>query len=144
MSVDGDGVIEGLRPLVPKGTYQLRLIEWETLMYNGRQPKVVLKLAVCSNGFMGVPLERWYNAKRLIGRVGRHGGFSAAGNGDLVYEFVDITGISPRRTDRINLSHLGDRLLLGHVDTVVVNYKQQSLPGELRYSIVRRLEKATT
>ncbi|KGQ20659.1 hypothetical protein LF41_1197 [Lysobacter dokdonensis DS-58] len=142
-TADGNGLIEGLRPFIPPGAYQMRLIDWKTVMYNGRQPKVVLQLAVCSNGYMGTPLERWYNATRLIGKVGRHGGFAAPGSGDLLFEYVDITGNSPRRSDRINLSHLGDRLLLGHVETVVKNQRQRVRPIDLRYSVVRRLEKAT-
>ena len=54
----GEGFIEGMRALIPPGAYQVRLIEWHTVNYNGRQPKVVLMLSVCSNGHMGTPLER--------------------------------------------------------------------------------------
>ena len=138
----GEGSIEGMRPLLPPGVYQVRLVDWQTLKYNGRQPKVVLKLAVCSNGFMGILLERWYNAKTLKGRVGRHGGFGAGWSGDLLREYVGITGISPRRCDRIYLSHLDGLLLLALVETVTVDFRQRPIPPELHYSVVRRLEKA--
>jgi hypothetical protein len=140
---DGEGIIDGVRPLIPPGKYQMRYSEHQTVKLFGRQAKVVVRLKVCTNGYVGVELERWYNAKRLIGKPARYGRFHVGQSCDLVREYAGILDL-PRRFDRIPLSKLKDELLVGDVDTVTTDRNQRPLPQSLHYSVVRWLGRAKT
>jgi len=142
----GECPIEGgLRPLIPPGTYELRAVRWATRMLFNRQPKVVLTLKVCTFGeFFGTELERWYNVRSLKGPPRRSGLFSAGRSGDLLREYVEITGMPIRRRDRIAFSHYRGLLLEGEVETVKCDRLQRPLHPELRYSVVRSLSAAST
>lgn len=141
---EGEGVVDDMQPLIPPGTYLMRYVEHQTIrMFSGRQAKVVVRLEVCTNGFVGTKLERWYNVKELIGKPARFGRFRPGRSSDLVREFAGIFDLPPR-FDRIPLTKLKGVLLAGDVDTVTMDRNQRALPKSVCYSVVRRIARADT
>jgi hypothetical protein len=67
---------------VPEGVYDARVIGTETRVYwrTKRNPgahKLVLWWSLCTPGFMGIVLPRYYAIPGVIGRVGRNGRYHA-------------------------------------------------------------------
>lgn len=139
---EGEGIVDDMQPLIPPGKYLMRYVEHQTLVMFARQPKVVIRLEICSNGFMGTRVERWYNVKALIGKPARYGRFHASRSCDLVREFAGIVDL-PRRFDRIPLTKLEGVLLVGEIDTVTTDRKQRPLPKSVHYSVVKTIGRAS-
>lgn len=136
-TVDG-----GLPPLIPEGPYHVRLLDWATVNLFGRRPKLVLYLSVCDQGeYFETRLERWYNVKALVGPPRRRGRFKLGRSSDFVREYAGLCD-RPFRPDRIALSWLQDKLLLGQVLTVKTDYRQRPLAPCLYYSTVKALSRA--
>lgn len=139
---EGEGIVDEMQPLIPPGTYLMRYVDHRTVLMFGRQPKVVVRLDICTNGFVGTRVERWYNAKALIGKPARYGRFHAGRSSNLVREYAGIFDL-PRRFDRIALTKLEGLLLSGVVDTVTTDHQQRPLPKSVHYSVVKTIGRAS-
>jgi hypothetical protein len=132
------GEIKVIPALVPPGTYRLRFLGWSTHILFGRAQKVALHFAVMDFGeHFGTRVLRWYNAsvKQPTGQVGR---FKAGWTSDLLREYACLVGM-PSRSDRIALTRYEPLLLVGQIETVDSTSRQEKLPPELQYSVVRKL-----
>ncbi len=141
--VDGagaDGTLVGDEPVcIPPGIYRLRFDDWETVNYFNRQPKVVCRFTVCSEGnSFGTKLTRWYNVKALVGKPRRGGRFKVAWGQDLAREYMALVS-TIRRKDGIAMSKLKPLLLEGMVETVTADRRQRALHPALQYSVIRQL-----
>ena len=134
---DAEGTILDAPPLIPAGSYRVRVLDWSTCRMFGRQPKVLIRCQVCDLGnHFGVQLFRYYNARR-VGRLGRNGTFSAGWSSDLVREHARLVGW-PVRCDRLTLSRYKKLVLLAEVVTVEKTRSQEALPTCTQYSVIRR------
>ncbi|WP_152669953.1 hypothetical protein [Lysobacter capsici] len=134
-----EGTIDGAPPLIPPGEYRLKFETWATVMMFGRSPKLVLTFKVIDFGaHFETKLKRWYNVRRLRGKAGKHGQFSAGWSSDVVREYGRLIGL-PQRTDRIAISAYGGRVIVGKVGTVNKDRTQQALPTGLEYSVIQTL-----
>lgn len=135
-----DGDFVGAQPiLIPPGIYRLRFDDWETVNYFNRQPKVVCRFMVCSEGaWFGTTLARWYNVKALTGKPRPRGRFKVAWGQDLAREYLAMVPTLTRK-DGIALSKLKPLLLEGVIETVTSDRKQRALPPVLHYSVIRYL-----
>jgi len=135
---EGGGTVDGVCVLVPEGEYELRYIDYETANYYG-SPKVVVHYAIVEpNEYAGLPVDRFYNAKRLTGAPGRFGKYIAPRRGDLFREYSRLIG-QPERLDRILFSRLKGKRVIGEVQTVHTDHKHEALPEDDRYSRIKRL-----
>ncbi len=135
---EGGGVVEGETVLVPEGEYELRYVDYETAKYYG-SPKVVVHYAIIEpEEFAGLPVDRFYNAKKLTGPPGPFGKYIAPRRGDLFREFKRLVGRA-ERLDRISFNKLKGKRIVGDVQTVVIDHNHEELPVDDRYSRIRRL-----
>ena len=138
---------ESMPALIPEGQYRLKLEHWRTCNKWGRQAKVDVVLSVIDGRYAGTRLTRHYNALRIIGKPMRSGKFAASFHGDLMREFVTVTGKRPPRLDRIPLSEMGRHILIGEVRTVKTYRRAErgqapaDRPDLLQYSIVAQILK---
>ena len=137
---EGGGIVDGECVLVPEGEYELRYVDYETATYYG-SPKVVVHYAIVEpDEFAGLPVDRFYNAKKLTGPPGRFGRYVAPRRGDLFREFKRLIGRS-ERLDRLRFAQLKDQRVIGEIQTVTTDHKHEELPEDDRYSRIRRLIK---
>lgn len=139
-TTDSDGLLIGDKPVcLPPGNYRLRFEDWETVNYFNRQPKVVCRFTVCTEGeWFGAKLDRWYNVKALVGRARVRGRFKVAWGQDLAREYLPLVGTVPRK-DGIALSRLKPLLLEGVIETVTFDRRQRALHPLLHYSVIRQI-----
>ena len=135
-----DGTLVGDEPVcLPPGIYRLRFADWETVNYFYRQPKVVCRFTVCTEGeWFGTKLARWYNVKALVGKPRQRGRFKVSWGQDLAREYLPLVSTTLRK-DGIALSKLRPLLLEGVIETVTLDRKQRALHPLLRYSVIRQL-----
>ncbi|MBK9669402.1 MAG: hypothetical protein IPO74_05460 [Thermomonas sp.] len=135
-----DGALVGDRPvLMPPGTYRVRFDDWDTVNYFNRQPKVVCRFTVCTEGkWFGAKLVRWYNVKALTGKPRSRGRFKVAWGQDLAREYLPLVSGSPRK-DGIALSKLKPLLLDAEIETVTCDRRQRALDPVLHYSVIRSI-----
>lgn len=139
LPLNNEGAISGFQPLIPPGEYKLMFETWATVLLFGRSPKVVLTFKVIDFGeHFETRLKRWYNARKLTGKIGKHGQFSAGFSSDLVREYGRLIGL-PSRTDRIALSRYNGHVVTGLVGTVNKDRTQKPLPAGLEYSVIQAL-----
>lgn len=132
-------VVEGLRPLIPPGVYQLAYIDHYTTLFR-KAVKVVMRFRVVDQGeYFGVVLERFYNAKRLIGKAGKNGRFKIGPSSDLLREFCSVAAGRVTRLDRLPLSAMKNWIIKGEVHTVEQSWRQEEIPQCARYSVIRKL-----
>ena len=137
---EGGGTIDGECVLVPEGEYELRYIDYETARFFGG-PKVVVHYAIIEpEEFAGLPIDRFYNAKKLNGPPGRFGKYVARPNGNLFREFKKLVG-RVERLDRISFAKLKGKRIIGDIQTVKTDHKHEELTEDDRYSRIRRLIK---
>ncbi len=135
---EGGGTVDGECVLVPEGEYELRYVDYETATYYG-SPKVVVHYAIVEpDEFAGLPVDRFYNAKKLTGPPGRFGKYVAQRRGDLFREFNRIIG-QVERLDRISFARLKDKRIIGDIQTVQTDHKHEPLPDDDQYSRIKRL-----
>ncbi len=135
---EGGGIVEGETVLVPEGEYELRYVDYETATYYG-SPKVVVHYAIVEpDEYAGLPVDRFYNAKRLTGAPGRFGKYVVPRRGDLFREYSRLLG-QPARLDRISFFRLKGKRVIGDVQTVHTDHKHEPLPEDDWYSRIRRL-----
>ena len=128
--------------LLPPGKYHLRFIDWFTVLYMRKQPKVELRFVVVEHGeHCGKRLSRWCNVKELIGKPRRRGRFKVGRSSDLLRDYARLVG-GRFRLDRMALSTLEPLTLVGQVETVERDRQQRDIPASVRYSTIRSLELA--
>jgi hypothetical protein len=133
-----DGEIKQIPALVPEGIYRLRFLGWSTHILFQRAHKVALHFAVMDMGeHFGKRVLRWYNAT-VKAPIGQNGRFKVGWSSDLLREYATLVGM-PSRADRIALTRYEPLLLLGKIETVDSTSRQEKLPLELQYSVVRKL-----
>jgi hypothetical protein len=126
--------------IVDPGQYQMVFVSSRTALIYQRAAKLALRFRIVDPGpAFGKELERWYNVKRLIGRAGKNGGFQVGPRSDFLREYLTLFPGAGGRLDRMSLAPFRNAIVLGRVETVSQNRKQQPLPEPLRYSIIREL-----
>lgn len=134
------GIIEGVRPLIPPGDYQLAFVGHHTMIFC-RAPKVALRFRVIDQGpHFGTELERFYNVRRLVGKQGKNGKFKIGASSDLLLEFCRCAPDRVARLDRLPITALKQHIVIGEVHTVDRNRNQVELPEPLRYSVIKALK----
>jgi len=137
---EGGGIVDGECVLVPEGEYELRYVDYETATYYG-SPKVVVHYAIVEpDEFAGLPVDRFYNAKKLTGPPGLFGRYIAPRRGDLFREFKKLVGHA-ERLDRLCFARLKGERVIGEIQTVKTDHKHEELSEDDRYSRIRRLIK---
>ena len=133
------GEVEGIRPHIPPGIYQLAYLGHYTMFFI-KAPKVVLRFRVIDQGScFGIELERFYNVKRLVGKKGKNGRFKVGSSSDLVLEFCRVSTGRITRLDRLPLGTMKSVIIRGIVGTVETNRNQKTLPELMKYSKVKEL-----
>ena len=129
-----------LPPLVEPGEYQLVFIRHRTAVLFGNAPKIALRFRILDFGpHKDKELERWFNAKRLIGKAGNGGRFQVGARSDFVHEYLSLFKDQVKRLDRISMRPFRHCVIKGRVETVTTDSKQRKLPELLRYSTIREL-----
>jgi hypothetical protein len=127
-------------PLVPPGTYRLAFVSYRTALVYGRAHKVALRFQIIDQGdSYGVQIDRWYNAKRIIGKPRKNGNFQVGRHSDFLREYLTLFPDQVKRLDRISFKPYKSHVITGRIETVTKNAKQQPLPELMQYSIVREL-----
>lgn len=127
------------RPLVEPNTYDLVYHHHETILYQGKQPKLVVwfKIVSCGPAFETI-LPRYYNLAAIKGQPRKNGRIKPGRASDFVREYALLFGL-PKRLDRIPMDRFRDAVILGKVRTVKTDYRQRSTPQPLQYSVVAEL-----
>jgi hypothetical protein len=137
----GGGIVEGACILVPEGGYELRYVDYDTATFFGN-PKVVVHFAIANPAeYAGLPVDRFYNAKKLTGPAGRYGNYVASPRGALIREFSRIID-PPGRSDRISFAKFRNKRIIGDIETVKIDYKRERLQKGDYYSRVKELVSA--
>lgn len=124
-------------PLIKKGAHELVYSHYETAtMFNGRRPKLIVWFRVASA--LDLFLPRYYNVRALVGKPGREGKYKTGWRTDLVREYTHLLG-APPRLDRIYWQRLEGCIVTGRVRTVETDFRQRSIPRDLRYSVIAEL-----
>ena len=133
------GTLDGERPaLIPPGKYTLRFEFHETKFIFSR-PKLFLWFSVLDCGdYFGTKLARYYGARRLIGRSGKHARFAVGWKSDFLREYATLFG-APSRLDRIAMTPFEKVTMLGRVRTVEKGHDQRVIAEGLRYSVIEEL-----
>lgn len=135
---EGGGTVDGECVLVPEGEYELRYVDYETASYYG-SPKVVVHYAIIEpEEYAGLPIDRFYNAKKLTGPPGRFGKYIAPRRGHLVREFNRLIGRASR-PDRISFAKLKGKRITCEIQTVKIDHNHEELAEDDRYSRITRL-----
>jgi hypothetical protein len=132
------GIIDGECILVPAGEYELRYLYYETRNYFGSPRVIVHFVIVAPDEYAGLPVERFYNVKKLTGPAKRRGDFEARRRSDLVREFRQIAG-PPGRRDRLSFVEFKDQRIVGQIITVKTDHRHRELPDDEHYSKVDHL-----
>ena len=135
---EGSGVVDGDTVLVPDGEYELRYVDFETAEYFGKASVVVHFAIIEPDDYAGLPIDRFYNAKKLTGPPGRFGKYKAKPRGNLIREFKRIAGRA-NRLDRISFNRFRDLRIIAEVKTVRRDYQRQPLHEDDYYSRIFRL-----
>ena len=133
-------------PLIPEKVYDFGYLGYSTALMLGRNPKLVIKFQVMEYGdYFGVQLSKYYGVKKLIGKVGKNGGFAVGRQSNLIREFITLfPDQSVKRLDRIPLSRFKSFIVKARVKTVTKGYNQRTIPKPLQYSVVGDLLKIKT
>ena len=124
---------------VPPGTYTVSCIRHETAKLF-RTPKLVIWFRIVDMGpHFGKAIPRYYNIKRAIGKLGKHGGFQAGRSSDFVREYAAIFPDRITRLDRIAMQPFQTALIRAAVRTVTRDRSQRELATTLHYSVIERL-----
>ena len=135
---EGSGVVEGDTILVPEGEYELRYVDFETADYFGTAKVFVHFAIIKPEDYAGLPIDRFYNVKRLASPPQRFGKYVAKPCGNLIREFKRIAGRADR-LDRISFKRFKDLRIIAEVRTVRRDYQRQPLDEDDYYSRIFRL-----
>ena len=123
--------------LVPDGEYELAVVEWETKKIF-KSEKLYLKFRVVTPGeYFGRVIPMYFNVE-IVGKPSKNGHFKVRGKGDFARMFAEVFGWSGR-PDRLPMSRLENRVLVGAVRTVTKGRDQRDIPKPCRYSVVDRI-----
>ena len=126
-------------PYVPPGTYTVSYVRHETVMLF-RTPKLVIWFRIVDMGqHFGKSIPRYYNVRRIIRKLGKHGGFQAGRSSDFVREYASIFPDRITRLDRIAMQPFQTALIRAVVRTVTRDRSQRDLATTLHYSVIERL-----
>ena len=126
--------------LVPPGQYLVKCHGWLTGLFFGKQPKVVLECSIANMGqWFELPIQRHYNAQRLIGKPGKNGRCAIGRSSDCLREFALIAERRPERLDRIPFSEFERRLLVVDVARVERGRDGRPVPEMAQYSVIKRI-----
>ena len=134
----GGGTVDGESILVPEGEYELKYVDYETATYFGSAKVIVHYAIIEPEEFAGLPIDRFYNAKKLTGPPGRFGKYLARPNGSLFREFKRLVG-RDERLDRISFAKLKGKRIVGSIITVKTDHKHDELAEDDRYSRIKEL-----
>ena len=135
---EGGGVVEGETVLVAEGEYELRYVDYETANYFGKARVFVHFAIIEPEDYAGLPIDRYYNVKRLTGPPQRFGKYVAKPRGNLIREFKRIAGRASR-LDRISFYRFRELRIIAEVRTVRRDYQRQPLHEDDYYSRIARL-----
>lgn len=133
------GAVAGELTLIPAGTYLAGFHRIETAMMFGRQAKVVLRFRIADGEYMGVDVNRYYNAQQLLGKPGPRGKFRVGRSSDYLFDLVRLHG-PPPRFDRLP-TRVWNGVYTIRVRTVTQRSGGERLPEALRYSVVDKILK---
>lgn len=131
-------VAGGLAPCIPPGNYLTSFQRMRTCMMFGRQPKVIMTFGVVDGEHMGTQLEKFYNAKQLIGKQGPRGQFKVGRSSDYLFDYVRLHG-APARLDRLPTSAWRNSVYTVKVRTVKTRRGGDALPDALHYSVIDKI-----
>lgn len=131
------GKVIGYHPHVPDGNYIVKYCGYETgQSWNNK--KVIVNFGIVEGEYAGIPLTRYYNAKRIGEPVGADGDFDVGDRSYLVKEyrslFPDIPSIS-----EIDLNRYNDKLIRVKVVTTKETGKREELAKSNQYSVIGKL-----
>jgi hypothetical protein len=139
LHIKGSFQIEGFRPLVRPGIYEMALINYRTASYF-RSPKLVLTFRIVTFGeFFGTEVDRFYNVKCIKGKPARRGLFKVGARSDFIREYCLISHASINRLDRISMTPLFNAVVTGKIETVKLDSRQRSIPEQIKYSRVSEI-----
>ena len=135
-SVSGELIDDGA---IPEGEYAFNYVDYITCMaFN--VPRVLLRMKICDPGpYLGRLLERWYPVTFLKGEQKKFGDYAVGKRSDLFRELTKLGLAKGARTDRISLSVLKGKTVIGRVGTVTKDRRRSPLPKESHYSVIREL-----
>ena len=123
---------------VEQGIYELKYLAHETFhAFKAGKLRVDFKIISFGPEF-GKVVSRFYNVK-LKGPAKTRGRFAAGWQSECMREYVNLLNERPERNDRLNWSKLKDKIVVGAVRDVDVDYKQRSKHALLRNSVVGEL-----
>jgi hypothetical protein len=137
---DGDGFGQVIceNVLVPPGEYLVRYLRYWTAIYWDK-PKVFVEFSIVSpEEHAGLPVERMYNAAKLLGPPRNSGNFRPAPRGTLLREYRRLMG-DPGRLDRISFAQLTSKDILAKITTVTKDRNRNTLTKADQYSRIDEL-----
>lgn len=130
---------EDARPWIPEDTeLELKYLDYSTVVMFSA-PKLVVRFTVMTMGehFEAV-LERWYRVRQLKGKPKKYGNFTVGASSDYYRDYCRLLG-TPARKDRLSLTPLKHKVVMGSCRTVTVDSSQRALPEPTRYSVLEKL-----
>ena len=121
------GKVAGYHPQVPDDTYTVKYCGYETAR-SWNSNKVKVNFAIVEGEFAGVPLTRYYNAKRLFEPVGPNGDFEVGDRSYLAKEFRSLLP-DVRSISEIDLDLYRDKLIRAKVVTTNKTGTGETLSG---------------
>ncbi len=121
---------------VPEGVYNLAYTHHITWRYMGRYPKLVICFTIQDFGeYYLLPVNSYYNLKKIQGKPKRNGHFTAGKRSDFVLDYTVCFDI-PARLDRISMCRFKNAIVQAHIRTVTHNRMQREYPEGLQYSVI--------
>jgi hypothetical protein len=133
-----------LLPLLPPKQYEAVFISHATVLYYGNTPKLVLVFRVVSEGkYHGVELRAYYGVKRLVGKIGKNGGFATGLKSKFLREYFTLFPDAPvpKRLDRIAMTPYQGKIFVIKTRTITKGADQLKIPAQLQYSVIDRILK---
>ena len=127
--------------LVPDGEYLVALDHYRTdHMFKGA-PKLEMMFGMIDEGYQGLLLPKWYNAKKAQ-KNRKYGNFKVARRSNFSMDFMRLFDANPKRLDRIPMSLFENHLFMVETEQVKHNFQQANYPERLKYSKIKRIIKA--
>ena len=128
-------------PLIPEGTYHLKIKTWQTRLMFARCEKLHITFEIIDGEYAGVNIPYYCNVKQFLGKPRFKGRFVVGKKSKLAREFFLIMQLlkidtTQMRLDRIPLTKLN--AITAKVRTVKVVDKKQ-LPLAVRYSVIEEI-----
>ena len=132
------------RARVKPGRYEFKFQFFQTQLFMGRWPKLVLWFSILDYGdYNGGQLPRYGNLEKLKGKPGRSGKFVLGRYGDFYLEYLNLFD-RPSRNEIIDWDLYRQNIIVGEVCDVVQNHKSRKYHRSLVYSKIDDLIKVKT